>query len=136
MLYFIRKLTFQKEETVMLYHWLGWISLAVCLLLLAKYIGRISNHKKVNQLLRKIHKPLGIAVIGIATMHGVISFIKNPKANIQSIMGLILLVLILILAGTFYARTKLKAKWFQIHQYFAILLGVIMVIHVIISFSQ
>ncbi len=119
----------------MIHHWLGWISLVVCTILLAKYIGRISNNKKINQLLRKIHKPLGIAVMGIATIHGVISFIKSPTVNIQNITGLILLVFIFLLARTFYAKTRLKAKWFQVHRNLAILLCVIMVIHIIVSFS-
>ncbi len=119
----------------MIHHWLGWISLGVCILLLAKYIGRISNNKKVNQLLRKIHKPLGMMVIGIATIHGVISFIKNPQAIIQNITGLSLFVLIFNLAITFYARKRLKVKWFQIHRYLAILLCILMAIHIILSFS-
>ena len=117
----------------MVHHWLGWLSLATCVLLLAKYIGRSSNNKNINQLLRKFHEPLGIAVIGIAIIHGIICFIKKPQAIIQNITGLILLVLILSLAGTFYARKKLKAKWFQMHRYLAILLCTIMVIHIIVS---
>lgn len=115
----------------MLHHWLGWISLAICVLLSAKYIGRISGNQSINRLLRNLHKPLGIAVIGIAAMHGAISFIKNPQAVIQNVTGLVLLILILILARSFYARARLNAKWLQIHRYLAAILGGITAIHII-----
>lgn len=121
--------------TEMIHHWFGWISFAMCILLLAKYIGRISKNKKINQSLRKIHKILGIAVIGIAFLHGIICFIKTPQAIIQNITGLILWILIISLAATFYARARLKAKWFQMHRYLSIILCVIMVIHIVLSIS-
>lgn len=119
----------------MIHHWFGWISLAMCILLLAKYIGRISKNKKINQSLRKIHKPLGIAVIGIAVLHGIICFIKTPQAIIQNISGLILWLLIIGLVGTLCARARLKAKWFQMHRYLSIILCVIMIIHIVLSIS-
>ena len=119
----------------MIHHWFGWISLAMCVLLLAKYIGRISKNKKINQLLRKIHKPLGLVVIGIAILHGIICFAKNPQAIIQNITGLILWVLIICLARTFYARIRLKTKWFQMHRHLAIILCIIMIIHIVFSIS-
>ena len=119
----------------MLHHWLGWISLAICVLLVVKYIGRISKNKNINQLLRKIHKPLGIAVIGIAAIHGVISFIKNPQAILQNMTGSMLFLLILLLAGVFYAKARLKAEWFQIHRCLALALCAIIVIHIVVSFS-
>ena len=119
----------------MIYHWLGWISLAMCVLLLTKYIGRISKNKKINQLLRKIHNPLGITVIGIAGLHGIICFIKTPQAIAQNITGLILWILILGLAATFYFKAKMKVRWFQMHRYLSIILCVIMMIHIVLSVS-
>lgn len=97
----------------MIHHWFGWISLAMCILLLAKYIGRISKNKKINQSLRKIHKPLGIAVIGIVFLHGIICFIKTPQAIIQNITGLILWILLIGLAETFCARAILMQNGFK-----------------------
>lgn len=114
----------------MLYHWLGWISFAMCILLLAKYIGRIVNNKSVNMFLRKIHKPLGIAVTGIGAIHGLISFMKHPQEIAENISGVVLWGLIVLLARTYYARTKLKAKWYHMHRHFAIFLMVMIVIHI------
>lgn len=87
----------------MLYHWLGWITFATCILLLAKYIGRISNNKSVNMFLRKIHRPLGIFVIGIGAIHGLISFVKHPQEVAEIFSGVLLWVLIVLLARTYYA---------------------------------
>lgn len=119
----------------MLYHWLGWISLALCVLLLAKYIGRVSKHKNTNNLLRKLHKPLGIAVIAIGTIHGLISFIKNPQEMVANFSGIILWVLIALLAVTFYARKKLKSKWFVLHRILAMLLVVVLVMHLLFALN-
>ena len=118
----------------MIHHWLGWISLAICVLLMAKYIGRISGNKKLNKLLRKIHKPLGIAAIAITILHGGISFIKTPQALIQNITGVLLLVLLILLARTFYARKRLKAKWFPMHRHISIVFCVLTAIHIVVSF--
>ena len=117
----------------MFYHWLGWISFAMCIILLAKYIGRILNNKSINMLLRKIHKPLGIAVVGIGAIHGLISFIKHPQEITEIISGVLLWVLIAFLARTYFARTKLKSKWFNMHRHLAIFLMVILVIHIAVA---
>ncbi|MDO5142560.1 MAG: hypothetical protein Q4D31_06025 [Eubacteriales bacterium] len=115
----------------MIHHWLGWASLAIGILLLAKFIGRISKKQKLNSILRKIHKPLGMTLIGVAALHGIISIAKAPQAVVQIVTGVILLVLIGLLARTFYARDKLKAKWFQMHRHFALAFLVVLVIHVV-----
>lgn len=117
----------------MLYHWLGWISLAMCVLLLIKYIGRVSKNKTINNALRKIHKPLGIAVIAIGAIHGVISIIKTPQEIVANILGLLVWLLIAFLALTFYARKKLKSKWFKLHRIAAVLLVVGLVAHIAIA---
>lgn len=115
----------------MLYHWLGWASLASCVVLLAKYIGRVSKHKNTNNVLRKLHKPLGFSVIVIGAIHGIISFIKHPQEMVANFSGIILWVLIALLAVTFYARRKLKSKWFVLHRILAILLVVVLVMHLL-----
>lgn len=119
----------------MVYHWLGWISFASCVLLLAKYAGRTLNSKSVNMLLRKIHKPLGNAVIGTGAMHGVLSLIKHPQEIAENLSGVLLWALIVLLARTCYAKTKLKSKWFRMHRHLAIALTVILAVHVVISIS-
>lgn len=117
----------------MLYHWLGWICFAICAMLLIKYIGRISKIKPVDQLLKKIHKPLGLTIIAVAALHGIQSLIKCSVAVMENVTGIILFLMIILLASTFYAKKKLKAKWFQMHRYLAILQMIIMIVHVILA---
>lgn len=114
----------------MFYHWLGWISFAMCVFLLAKYIGRISNNKSINRWLRRFHKPVGIAVIGVGFIHGIISFIKKPEEVVGIFSGVFLWVLIVFLAQTYYARVRLKSKWFNRHRHLAIFLMIILAIHI------
>ena len=117
----------------MIHHWLGWISLVICVFLLAKYVGRISKNQNLNRLLRKIHKPLGIIIIAAAGIHGLLCFIKSPQAVVQNITGLILFIFIAALAATFYAREKFKGKWFFIHKLLSLIFCVGMIGHILIS---
>ena len=117
----------------MLYHWLGWVSLAICVLLLAKHIGRVSKNKKWNLPLRKIHKPLGLAVIGISVLHGILCTVKHPERIAVNLTGWMLFLMIAALAGTFYAKAKLHGKWFRLHRYLAALLCAFLAVHVTIA---
>lgn len=117
----------------MLYHWLGWISLAICVVLLMKYIGRISKVKTVNQLLRKIHKPFGLAIIVVAALHGILSLIKSSHAVMENATGIILFLIIILLARTFYVKEKLRAKWFQMHRHLATVMLIMMITHIIVA---
>lgn len=117
----------------MLYHWLGWSSLAICVLLLTKYVGRVSKNKKLNLLLGKIHKPLGLAVIGISALHGILCTVKHPERISVNLTGWMLFLIITALAGTFYAKAKLHGKWFRLHRYLAVLLCVLQAVHVAIA---
>ena len=122
-----------RGDEVILYHWLGWISLAICLLLLAKYIGRVSKYQSFNRFLRKAHKPLGIAVTIIGIIHGFISFMKHSQDVTANVSGLFTLVVICLLAATFCVRTKLKSRWFVLHWLLSIVLIVLLTIHTAIA---
>lgn len=113
----------------MLYHWLGWISFGFCIILLMKFIARISKIKAVNKAFRKIHKPLGIAVIVTGTIHGIISIIKHPQDIIGLITGVFLWTLIVFFAITYLAKSKLKSKWFLLHRIASIMLIIISIVH-------
>lgn len=117
----------------MISHWLGWISLVIGLLLLAKFFGRLSKNKTTNQYLRKIHKPLGNVLIAIAVVHGALSFAGNTQALLQGFTGLLALLSAFFLARTFYAKKKLKNKWLQMHKHLALLFFVLIVIHISLS---
>ena len=117
----------------MISHWLGWVSFAICILLLSKVIGRMSKNQKLNLVLRKIHKPFGIAVIIIGTIHGILCFTDIFELNVEVVTGIVLMLCVIALARTFYARKKLKAKWFQMHRYLSIALLITMIIHIVLA---
>lgn len=115
----------------MIHHWLGWISLVICLLSAAKYIGRISRSKKLNTALRQLHKPLGTAAILTAALHGVICLVKSPQATLPLFSGLMLSALLLALAISFYTRGKTGARWFKLHRILAAILCAVIIIHIL-----
>lgn len=117
----------------MVSHWLGWISFACCIFLSLKIIGRLSKINKFNLFLRKFHQPLGIAVMFFGTIHGILCFIKNQKAIISIVSGLILLFVIIALARTYFSRKKLKAKWFKMHRHLTFFLILLLIIHILSS---
>lgn len=87
----------------------------------------------MNAFFSKIHKPLGIAVIATGAIHGLLSFIKHPQAITENLSGILVLVLLILLALTYCARNKLKAKWFPMHRVFAVLLIAVLIIHIVVS---
>lgn len=118
------------EGAKMIDHFFGWVSLVLCIVLLAKYLGRISNKKTLNQLLRKLHKPLGLAVLAIAALHGILCFVREPHEIVSHITGIIPWILMLCLALTFYARKNLKSKWLSTHRFLSIVLCITTVFHI------
>ncbi len=110
---------------------LGWLSFALCIVLLAKFIGRVSKFKNFNLILRKTHKPMGFAVIITGLMHGIFLIIKHPQAIIGNVTGGILLAVIILLAITYFLRKKLKSKWFLSHRILSILLIALLIVHIV-----
>ena len=118
----------------MLYHLSGSIAFIMCLLLLAKFFERISNNECINAWLGKIHKPLGIAVIGLGAIHGILS-IEHSQNFAANFSGIILWLLTVLLAMTYYVQNKLNSKWVNVHRYLAILLIAVLILHVIVSIT-
>ncbi len=52
---------------------LGYISAVIGVFLLLKVVARKSGNQKMNQFFRKIHKPLGIVLIGAILIHLVVT---------------------------------------------------------------
>ena len=84
----------------------------------------------VNRRLRRIHKPLGIALIVTALIHGLIS--STGLLNFS--MGTVALVLAVALGLNFYLRKRLKAKrgWIFYHR----VLTLVFVAAVLMHFAE
>ena len=117
----------------MLFHWLGWASLALCALLLAKIIARKSGVRRADSALRAIHRPLGMAVIGTGALHGLLCLVKCPREGAALLSGLFAWTLIGLLATVFYARKRLKGRWYALHRALAALLVAALPLHLLIA---
>lgn len=112
---------------------MGLVSTVLCVLLLAKYLGRISGNKRFNDFLHRIHKPLGALVILTGLVHGIRGFILFPNDFGANLSGLILWIVIIFLALTFHQRKQLKKKWFRYHQVLSAAALILIIIHILLS---
>ena len=113
--------------------WLGWIGFALCILLLSKFVGRISKSKKFNALLRQVHKPFGIAVLIVGLAHGICAIFGRFHFSFAVVSGLILLALMFAIGMTYLFRKSLKSKWFLFHRILSILTAIMIVVHITIT---
>ena len=101
----------------------------MCVLLLAKYPARRFSRARANAVLRKLHEPLGLAVILAGAVHGVMAIAESPDELFLIGSGIILWVLIILLAVTFYARKRCKGRWFALHRVLAAIVAAGMLLH-------
>lgn len=109
---------------------LGWVALAICLVLFAKIIGRLSKNQKLNQILSKIHRPTAVFLIVLSIIHGALCIAEKFRLNFEVFTGIMCLICFMLLAYSYLKRTQLKAKWFKMHRYVAIVLAVLLVLHI------
>lgn len=108
---------------------LGWITIGLCIVLLVKFIGRISKIKSVNKLLRVTHIPLGIAALVTGAVHTVYYIITEPNDLAENISGVFLWAIMAFLAITYIAKSRLKSTWFFLHRLFSVILIIVAVVH-------
>lgn len=119
----------------MIFRWLGWVTFGVCIILLAKFIGRVSKSKNFNLLLRKTHIPFGIAAIVLGAVHGLFFLIEHPQKIAGNSTGIVLWALTCFLALTYVLRKKLKAKWFFLHRLLSVLFILLLIVHIVVVFA-
>lgn len=83
---------------------------------------------KVNRLLRKVHKELGILAIALTFLHCRIS---SQKLGINT--GTICLVLLILLWGTYLLRKKLKRQWMVSHRCLTFILVLTLIVHILVT---
>lgn len=83
---------------------------------------------KVNKLLRKVHKGLGVLAIALTFLHCRIS---SQKLGMN--IGTICLVLLILLWCTYFLRKKLKMKWIVSHRYLTFILILVLIAHILIT---
>lgn len=83
---------------------------------------------KVNKLLRKVHKKLGVLAIALTFLHCRFS---SQKLGIN--IGTICLVLLILLWCTYIFRKQLKRKWIVLHRLITVSLVLTLIAHILIT---
>lgn len=83
---------------------------------------------KVNKLLRKIHKELGVLAIALTFLHCRIS---SQKLGMNT--GTICLVFLILLWCTYIFRKQLKRKWIVLHRLITATLVLTLIAHILIT---
>lgn len=120
-----------------MYSTLGWINVAIISIITAPYWMMLLNRKifhfkgesyfKVIKYVRKIHKPLGIAILVIGLIHGYLA-LGSIRIHTGSLLWVTML-LTATLGGAFY-RTKKKGL-FKLHKFMAFLTVALLLLHLI-----
>lgn len=83
---------------------------------------------KVNKLLRKVHKELGVLAIALTFLHCRIS---SQKLGMN--IGTICLVFLIFLWCTYIFRKQLKRKWIVLHRLITVALVLTLIAHILIT---
>lgn len=85
---------------------------------------------KANRYLRKMHKPLGAAVILMSLAHGILAFRGH---DLPTITGKLCFLMLLLLLLTYFLRSQLKKQWITLHRLLTVLLWLLVIGHVVLQ---
>lgn len=112
----------------------AWIAaISVILLSIIYVLRKVAGKKKgsslykLNKVLRKYHKPLGIIAIITGFIHGLYSALPILSGN----KGTILLVVMILLGLGFMLRKKMRGKWAISHRIMSVIACVLLVLHIL-----
>ena len=120
-----------------MYAVIGWFNVAFVVIMTAPFWLRLVNKHafqnknkalaKLAKLLRTVHKPLGIAIVVLAVVHGILA-LGALRLHTGTIAG-IMLIITAVLGGSFYG---LKKKPVLIaHRTMALLFALLVLVHLI-----
>lgn len=113
----------------------GYLCAAMLLLLLVKFIARKSGAKKFNQVMRRIHKPLGVVLIAAVVLHLILTIpVWDTRAASVIITGCVTAVLIIAMTITYLLRKKYPKTWFRWHRIGAVSMIVLLAAHIAVYF--
>ena len=120
-----------------MYGILGWLNVVLIAIMTAPYWLRLVNSKtfkfkggaygKVIKALRQIHKPLGIAILLIAAIHGYLA-LGGFRLHTGSILLMVLAITALFGLGFYLKKKKVFFKW---HKRLALLAVFALALHLI-----
>ncbi len=121
----------------MLYEFIGFINVALIVALTSPYWLRLINkvlfknkNKDIVKLikpLRKLHKPMGLAILVLAPFHGYLA-LGGLRPHTGSLVGLMATITILLGGTYFFTKKKAIFKW---HKVAALLTVILLAVHLL-----
>lgn len=109
----------------------GIITAVLFVILLSKFVTKRMKNKKPDQVIRKIHKPMGYLLCVLAVIHLLITMpLFQNRPLVIYILGIFMMMCAFVAAGSYFLRGKLGKKWFSIHRVAAILILMCVCAHV------
>lgn len=116
----------------------AWLSSVGLILLFIIYPLRICIMKikpnrdsycmKLNRLLHKLHKSMGLTILALTFIHCKLS---SQKFGLNT--GTICLLLMIAILCSYLFKRTLKSKWIKIHRELSILLLILLVLHILLT---
>lgn len=120
-----------------MYAVIGWFNVAFVIIMTAPLWLRLINKRafhnknkalaKLTKTLRTVHKPLGIAIVVLAVVHGILA-LGALRLHTGTIAG-IMLIITAVLGGSFY-RLKKKPLYIA-HRTVALVFALFVLVHLI-----
>ena len=103
----------------------------VCFLMGLKYLCKKKKWEVANRILRKMHIPVGILILGILIIHIISTFPVWQMRNIVVIIsGFVMTIFIIAMPFTWIFRKKLSHKWIKIHRIGTVIIFCVLVLHI------
>ncbi len=109
----------------------GMIAFVMYIFLLLKIVSRKLKWHTTDQILRRIHLPVGVSIIAVIGIH----FFKTMDIwSTRSVMvvgtGIGAAILLLLMAVGYGFRKKLKGRWMIWHRIGALMIAVLLISHI------
>lgn len=113
----------------------SYILLVCIILLLIKFVARKAGLRKINQVLGKIHKPLGILAIVIVVVHFVMTLsLWNTRAVLVTISGILTAIGLILMVVLYFFRHHFSNNRMKIHRIGACVILILAAAHVVTYF--
>lgn len=118
---------------------LAWVTVLFVIVTAFKFIARVSQSKKMNEIFHKIHIPTGILLIITGLLHGLAAGNFRDISIEDMRVGTVFFTLnwgtacflVSVLLGLSYLRRRtLKKQWMRVHRVLTVGMLVLMVIHI------
>ena len=101
-------------------------------LLLIKYLARKLGLTKLEQLLKKLHKPVGIIILVVTVLHLLVTVkVWDTRAGAVVVTGVATATMLFLMTVGYAFRRKLDKLWMKTHRYGAVITLALLLCHIV-----